>query len=416
MTSYLRDRFLSKVDSGERELLSLQLQTSRLAPNKPSLSTLSLLEEIAGQCASHYKNHTRTGPSPTILRAVPSTPNRVLDAPGLVDDFYLNIFDWSVRNVLAVALGSSVYLWNAGDGTVKELLSLHENQSVTSLSWIHDGKSIAVGTLDGFAQIWDVEKIRKLRTMIATPGFRVGSMSWHRHLLSTGSKNGAVLTHDVRIAKHLIISHNTRSQNEVCGLSWSPDGQQLATGSNDNFIRIWDINKDKVIPTHTLEGHRSAVRALSWCPWRGNALASGGGSLDRTIRVWDTSTGHCMDMIDASSPVSSIVWSRCSKEIISAHGATRNNISIWKVDATCRNIDLSASVDRAHDARILQMCLSPDGRTVATAGADESIKFWSLFPSSHSKSHSKQLLDNPPPHSQNPSSSSPFSLRTKSFR
>ena len=40
-------------------------------------------------------------------------PERILDAPGVMDDFHLNLVDWSENNVMAVALGGSVYLWNA---------------------------------------------------------------------------------------------------------------------------------------------------------------------------------------------------------------------------------------------------------------------------------------------------------------
>ena len=42
-------------------------------------------------------------------------PERILDAPELVNDYYLNLLDWSADNRLAVALGADVYLWNAGN-------------------------------------------------------------------------------------------------------------------------------------------------------------------------------------------------------------------------------------------------------------------------------------------------------------
>lgn len=52
------------------------------------------------------------------VRKIPSKPFRILDAPGLQDDFYLNLVDWSAQNILAVALESSVYVWNATNSTV----------------------------------------------------------------------------------------------------------------------------------------------------------------------------------------------------------------------------------------------------------------------------------------------------------
>lgn len=389
-----RDRFITTTESMDRELLSLQLQASKLAPSFAS---------------SHYSTHLQRQSQiiarQTTTRAMPSRPDRVLDAPGLIDDFYLNLLDWSTRNILAVALGSSVYLWNGSDGSVKELMSVSGESYISSLSWIHDGKSIAVGTSDGCAQIWDIERSKKLRTILASPGSRVGALSWYKHLLSTGSKDGSVLTHDVRVAKHLISTHCSDVNAEICGLSWSPDGKQLAAGSNDNRIQIWNSLEETSNPQFTLEGHRAAVKALSWCPWKGNILASGGGSLDRSIRLWNTSLGDCIEQADTNSAVSSLLWSQNSREIVSSHGVGKNHLGLWKVDAQCRDLQPVATIDDAHDSRILHMSMSPDGKLVASASADESIKFWSLFNSHHPKDSKKPA-----------GASSPFSLRTKSFR
>ena len=51
-------------------------------------------------------------------RRIAPNPYRILDAPGLQDDFYLNLVDWSAQNILAVSLESSVYVWNATTSTV----------------------------------------------------------------------------------------------------------------------------------------------------------------------------------------------------------------------------------------------------------------------------------------------------------
>jgi len=47
------------------------------------------------------------------VRKIPRIPFKVLDAPELQDDFYLNLVDWSSQNILSVGLGSCVYLWSA---------------------------------------------------------------------------------------------------------------------------------------------------------------------------------------------------------------------------------------------------------------------------------------------------------------
>lgn len=53
------------------------------------------------------------------IRKIPKSPFKVLDAPDLQDDFYLNLVDWSSTNVLSVGLGSCVYLWSAHTSQVR---------------------------------------------------------------------------------------------------------------------------------------------------------------------------------------------------------------------------------------------------------------------------------------------------------
>jgi len=74
-----------------------------------------------------------------------------LDAPNLQDDFYLNLVDWSQSNQLAVALGTSVYIWNANTVDVSELTNIGDLNQVTSVAWsdINRGNYLSVGTLDG---------------------------------------------------------------------------------------------------------------------------------------------------------------------------------------------------------------------------------------------------------------------------
>jgi cell division cycle 20, cofactor of APC complex len=90
-------------------------------------------------------------------------------------------------------------------------------------------------------------------------------------------------------------------EQEVCGLKWSPNGQQLASGGNDNLLHIWQQGSDR--PLHRITAHCAAVKALAWCPFQANLLASGGGTADRTIKFWNTHTGACLNSIDTHSQV-----------------------------------------------------------------------------------------------------------------
>ena len=93
--------------------------------------------------------------------------DKILDAPNLVDDYYLNLMDWSSQNVVALALGQSLYLWNAVSGQVDELLTSARRESQpTSVSWSADGRRLAVGFADSTVQIWDSAVARRVRLTI----------------------------------------------------------------------------------------------------------------------------------------------------------------------------------------------------------------------------------------------------------
>ncbi|GLI80896.1 WD repeat-containing protein slp1 [Penicillium ochrochloron] len=304
-------------------------------------------------------------------RRVQTAPERVLDAPGLLDDYYLNLLDWSSGNQVAIGLERNVYVWSAESGTVSCLLETSPDTYISSVKWSGDGAYVGVGLGTGEVQIWDVEEGSKLRSMYGHDS-RVGVMGWNKHTLSTGARSGLVFNHDVRIADHKVaelVSHTS----EVCGLEWRSDGAQLATGGNDNLVNIWDA-RSLSAPKFTKTNHRAAVKALSWCPWQLNLLATGGGSYDRHIHFWNTTTGSRTNSIDTGSQVTSLRWSNHYREIVSSSGFPDNSLSIWSYPTLVRNVEIPA-----HETRVLHSSLSPDGQILATAAADESLKFWKVF-------------------------------------
>ncbi|KAI5307851.1 ubiquitin-protein transferase activating protein, partial [Ascosphaera atra] len=194
-------------------------------------------------------------------RRIQTAPERVLDAPGLVDDYYLNLLDWSSGNQVVVGLERSVYIWSADSGSVDCLMECSPDTYISSVKWSGDGAYVSVGLGTGEVQIWDVEEGTKLRSMFGHET-RVGVMGWSKHTLSTGARSGLVFNHDVRIAQHKIAELACHT-SEVCGLEWRGDGAQLATGGNDNLVAIWDA-RSLSAPKFTKANHRAAVKALSW--------------------------------------------------------------------------------------------------------------------------------------------------------
>lgn len=293
-------------------------------------------------------------------RRIATGPDRVLDAPGLIDDYYLNLLDWSSGDQVAIGLERNVYIWSAAEGSVSCLLESSPDTYISSVKWSGDGAYVGVGLGSGEIQIWDVAEGAKIRSMFGHDT-RVGVMGWDKHLLSSGARSGLVFNHDVRIAEHKVaelVSHTS----EVCGLEWRSDGQQLATGGNDNLVSIWDA-RSLSVPKFTKTNHKAAVKALSWCPWNSNLLATGGGSYDRHIHFWNTTSGARVNSIDTGSQVTSLRWSPHHREIVSSSGFPDNSLTIWSYPNLVRNIDIPA-----HESRVLHSCLSPDGQTLATAG------------------------------------------------
>lgn len=93
-------------------------------------------------------------------------------------------------------------------------------------------------------------------------------------------------------------------EQEVCGLRWSINGQQLASGGNDNLLHVWAAGAATgQAPSLRLTAHSAAVKALAWCPFQSNLLASGGGTADRCIRFWNSHTGALLNSIDTNSQV-----------------------------------------------------------------------------------------------------------------
>mmetsp|Transcript_20681 Transcript_20681/g.30746 ORF Transcript_20681/g.30746 Transcript_20681/m.30746 type:complete len:562 (-) Transcript_20681:104-1789(-) len=325
-------------------------------------------------------------------RHIATQPTQILDAPELLDDYYLNLLSWSSQNVLAVALGDGVYLWNASTGEIDFLMQTeYDSDYISSLQWADDGRTIAIGCCNDL-QIWDVSKQRVLRSFAGTHSGRVSSLAYNTNhsFLSSGGRDGLIVNHDYRSSSaHFSVMGgmgNTFHTQEVCGLTWNRGGSLLASGGNDNLLNIWSAAQSSSIeaynqaaPLHTFSHHKAAVKALAWCPWKESLLASGGGTADRCIRFWNASSGACLNSIDTQSQVCAIQWSLNRRELVSSHGFSQNQLTVWQYPTMNKIAEL-----KGHTARALHLERSPDGNTVVSASGDETIRFWDIW--SHDES------------------------------
>lgn len=308
-------------------------------------------------------------------RNLPSQCDKILDAPDIVDDYYLNLLSWGDSNVLAVALKNALYLWNAQNGSANQFLE-YPSEIITSVSWMSGSKLLAIGDSTHAVKIYDIEKSAEVRTL-HSHNDRVSSLAWNGYVLSTGSRDASVMQHDMRIQNYFV--KYTGHEQEVCGLCWNPEGTVLASGGNDNKICLWELSNTS--PVRILTEHKAAVKALAWCPWKRNILATGGGSADKHLKIWDSVNGTCLQTVDTGSQVCAIEWNKHEKELLSAHGYAQNQLSLWRFNDMKRIMDFTG-----HSARVLSLAQNPEGSTVVSAGADETLRFWPVFESSISKS------------------------------
>lgn len=376
--------------NGNNNITSTPRQTTNLftyqSPSRPRPISRDLQNELYSLSPVRQELQKLLLSPQKKARNISKVPYRVLDAPELSDDFYLNLVDWGQQDILAVGLGDSVYLWDGATQSVDRLCNLDNNKDkVTSLNWIGTGTHLAIGTLKGFVEIWDANKIKCIRTMTGH-SLRVSSLAWNEHILSSGSRDRSILNRDVRVESHYINKLEHHKQ-EVCGLKWNVEENKLASGGNDNKLIIWDGLNTK--PLHTFTDHTAAVKAISWSPHQRGILASGGGTADKTIKTWNALTGNLINDVNTGSQVCNLIWLKNSNELVSTHGYSRNQIIVWKYPSMQQIAQLTG-----HTYRVLYLSLSPDGETIVTGAGDETLRFWNVFEKNkHDEPPSLVLLD-----------------------
>ncbi|MEW6494128.1 MAG: tetratricopeptide repeat protein, partial [Cyanobacteriota bacterium] len=182
--------------------------------------------------------------------------------------------------------------------------------------------------------------------------------------LASGSNDNTIKIWNLATGK--LISTLTRHELSVNSVSFSPDGKTLASGSNDNTIKIWNLATGN--PITTLTRHELSVRSVSFSP-DGKTLASG--SNDNTIKVRNLATGKAITLTDHYLSVNSVSFSPDGKTL--ASGSNDNTIKIWNL-ATSEEITTLTG----HYLSVNSVSFSPDGKTLASGSADNTIKIWNL--------------------------------------
>jgi WD40 repeat protein len=172
--------------------------------------------------------------------------------------------------------------------------------------------------------------------------------------------------------KHILTGH---TQPIIC-VAMSPDGKTIASGSQDNTIKLWNAATGELL--ETLTGHHSAIIALAFSP-DGKILASSSNHEfnDGTIKLWDLNTRKLQKSLGASLVnlrVGSLAFSRDQQYLASGHigfTAVDTAIRIWQIDR-----GKVAYTLKGHGWEVTAIAFSSDGRILVSGGADSAIMIW----------------------------------------
>ena len=367
-SSTLRDRYKAQLYS---KLLIKNISQEQ------QTSLLKFTEEKRDNSQDFSPNLINYGPVTSeipseIPRKINKTPYKKLDAPGLREDFYLNLLDWSCQNFLAIGLDRKLYTWSASNNTSHLIAELEDEQDyIGAIAWSQNGQYLSLGNNLGQIKLYDMVKQQAICS-IQAHSLRIGSLAWNGNLLASGSRDKKVKIIDIRNRTENVAVINSHKQ-EICGLKWSFDENLLASGGNDNRVVVWSLRSNEELVRFT--SHTAAVKALAWSPHQYNVLATGGGTSDRTIRFWDTHNLREIDCVDSGSQVCNLMFSKNVNEIVSTHGYSLNQINVWKYPAMEKLAGLSG-----HSMRVLYLAGSPCGENIVTGAGDETLMFWNVFP------------------------------------
>jgi WD40 repeat protein len=267
-----------------------------------------------------------------------------------------------------LASGSDDYtvrLWDVDTGRELRRFEGHTD-SVLAVAFSPDGRTLASGSDDYTVRLWDVATgglLHRFEGHVLT--VRSVAFSPDGSTLASGSDDDTVRLWDVATGRELHLLKGLRSDG--FSVVFSPDGRTLASGSDDYTVRLWEVATGREL--RRFKGHTSNVTSVAFSP-DGRTLASG--SYDDTVRLWDVDTGRELRPFEGhTSDVNSVAFSPDGRTL--ASGSSDDTVRLWDVDTRreLRRVE-------GHTNPVNAVAFSPDGRTLASGSSDDTVRLWEV--------------------------------------
>lgn len=155
--------------------------------------------------------------------------------------------------------------------------------------------------------------------------------------------------------------------DHVCGLVMTPDSKQVVSGSLDKTIKVWDLSSGELL--YTMKENSGRVGALAMAP-DGQQVISG--HPDGTVKVWDLSSGGLLRTIAGNSSVIALAMAPNGQQVVSGHGD--GTVKVWDLSAG-RLIHILGE----HSSWIHTVAVTPDGQRIVSGSVDATIMVWDLW-------------------------------------
>jgi WD40 repeat protein len=208
--------------------------------------------------------------------------------------------------------------------------------------------------------------IRPLRTLVGHSQ-RVWSVAFSPdgQWLASGSEDNTMRLWEVETGQQVRTFAGHASS--VYSVAFSPDGRLLASGSADHTVRLWEVDTGRQV--RTLEGHTESVYSVAFSPDR-RLLASG--SWDNTVRLWEVETGRQVRTLEGhTGSVHSVAFSPDGRLLVS--GSADNTMRLWEVET-----GRETRILEGHTGWVHGLALSPDGRWLASGSGDDTVRLWEV--------------------------------------